>query len=539
TDYIGWDRADWKKLIDDNDILLPVGEKRTDFYAETLRNAIEKTFPSQYMGTRLALCDFKEEINLFDDVMVVTKKDEKLIEGRLLNYNAINWKGMSADKRKETEEKLESFGKFNNRYGSLGISEIANDGRLSRDKKKEEIKRRTQSLAKFYKNNSDLDLYVADFVKKDVEFDWTGIDNGDRIFIKRQMMTFQRILTLTDDYEKSEKLLSGGFSSSTYIAAVPEEEFLKNSELDIIDGKNIYIKAVENSTAISHLFETIRDASIGIFDKLRPSNRTPLLNDLREIDGYEELFGNQNFCNCEHCRSILSPSAYFVDLMYFVDKYVSKKAFPPADANHPLYLKRRRPDLWTVDLTCENTKTIIPYLQIVNEVLEQYLEKEFDPADIYDTLANAQNSVSLPFNLYLEELRLYLKHFDLSLADIYKLLNESAEKYKREYFELSEQEFAILTTPNPAGVGVRFGNTPLNNFDVQDFIKFAGITREELTALLEIKSSPEIAEIQVRVIEQPGDIQLYTEKLENLTSDRLDLIHRFIRLWKKLDWTIA
>ncbi|MCK5555940.1 MAG: hypothetical protein KAI76_06865, partial [Alphaproteobacteria bacterium] len=39
TDYIGWDRADWKKLIDDNDILLPVGEKRTDFYAETLRNA--------------------------------------------------------------------------------------------------------------------------------------------------------------------------------------------------------------------------------------------------------------------------------------------------------------------------------------------------------------------------------------------------------------------------------------------------------------------------------------------------------------------
>ena len=34
--------------------------------------------------------------------------------------------------------------------------------------------------------------------------------------------------------------------------------------------------------------------------------------------GYASLFGNQTFCDCAHCASILGPAAYFVDLMELV-----------------------------------------------------------------------------------------------------------------------------------------------------------------------------------------------------------------------------
>ena len=33
----------------------------------------------------------------------------------------------------------------------------------------------------------------------------------------------------------------------------------------------------------------------------------------------ESLFGSLDFCECEHCRSVLSPAAYLVDLLRFLD----------------------------------------------------------------------------------------------------------------------------------------------------------------------------------------------------------------------------
>ena len=34
----------------------------------------------------------------------------------------------------------------------------------------------------------------------------------------------------------------------------------------------------------------------------------------------EGLFGSMDFCACDHCRSILSPAAYLVDLLHFIDQ---------------------------------------------------------------------------------------------------------------------------------------------------------------------------------------------------------------------------
>ena len=40
---------------------------------------------------------------------------------------------------------------------------------------------------------------------------------------------------------------------------------------------------------------------------------------LKHYPTMETLFGSLDFCECEHCRSVLSPAAYLVDLLRFID----------------------------------------------------------------------------------------------------------------------------------------------------------------------------------------------------------------------------
>ena len=73
-------------------------------------------------------------------------------------------------------------------------------------------------------------------------------------------------------------------------------------------------------------------------------------------------------CDCEQCRSIYSPAAYLVDLLQFLDPKIPGSGITPLDV-----LIARRPDLAHIQLSCENTNTMLPYVDLVNEVLESYV----------------------------------------------------------------------------------------------------------------------------------------------------------------------
>jgi hypothetical protein len=94
---------------------------------------------------------------------------------------------------------------------------------------------------------------------------------------------------------------------------------------------------------------------------------------------------------CEHCQSVLSPSAYFVDLLRLLDRpdgewsiFKSRyKADHQAEYPHPKpfeVLDARRPDLAELALTCANTHTALPYIDIVNELLEDIVSPLARPA---------------------------------------------------------------------------------------------------------------------------------------------------------------
>jgi hypothetical protein len=72
------------------------------------------------------------------------------------------------------------------------------------------------------------------------------------------------------------------------------------------------------------------------------------------------LFGDLDDCDCRHCASVLSPAAYLVDLLEFVKPNTAAFA----------RLAERRPDLLDLELSCENTETELPHIDLALEILE-------------------------------------------------------------------------------------------------------------------------------------------------------------------------
>ncbi|MCS6317965.1 MAG: hypothetical protein H8K05_09380, partial [Nitrospira sp.] len=106
----------------------------------------------------------------------------------------------------------------------------------------------------------------------------------------------------------------------------------------------------------------------------------------RQIPNLETLFGTFNLCGCDQCRSVHSPAAYFPDLLAYLGDRTSTKLKVPGDPTKGFKTAReilfeRRPDLGEVELTCANTNTVLPYTDLVNEILEQRIAP-FAPFDL-------------------------------------------------------------------------------------------------------------------------------------------------------------
>jgi hypothetical protein len=220
-------------------------------------------------------------------------------------------------------------------------------------------------------------------------------------------------------------------------------------------------------------------------DPTPPQNAAPG-SDVIAYATLEQLFGELDYCTCSDCASVLSPAAYLVDLLMFTDlrRYDSTGTELPASYNkeNPYdVLISRRPDLPEIKLTCENTNVALPYLDLVNEVLEYFVVNktltnftgyDVDPDETsaellasphhtnlaaYPILAGAKFLLDLPFHRALAALRAYVGRVnDLTLAEVMEALRTSdaldrgAAAYgwrdiEMERLGISRAEYAILT----------------------------------------------------------------------------------------------
>lgn len=179
--------------------------------------------------------------------------------------------------------------------------------------------------------------------------------------------------------------------------------------------------------------------------------------DVLAMPTLEGLFGEMDFCACDHCRSVLSPAAYLVDLLASLDlerRNAEGEELPSdAEGENPLeVLLERRPDLQHLALTCENTNTALPYVDVVNEILEHFAVSGVDDGDhslegfrghdveegtrsedllanpqfvddaAYEALRDAPYPLALPFHRSLIALRRYFGYFDIELHEAMRAL---------------------------------------------------------------------------------------------------------------------
>jgi hypothetical protein len=221
-----------------------------------------------------------------------------------------------------------------------------------------------------------------------------GIKDEYKSGIIEQLKILQRIQAICPTPESIPVLIKNNIHTSYRVAEIPEHTFIKyiSKELGEVVAKQIYTNAVNNKIRIEHALTAMREAVIGTgvaaidgkntfkkrvdtFQKSADEQKIPL--------NWETLFGSVDLCECDECNSVYSPTVYFVELLQYLrnnnldieakDGQKIKTDLKDITGTALEMLFRRRPDLGCLELTCKNANTVLPYIDLANEVMESFV----------------------------------------------------------------------------------------------------------------------------------------------------------------------
>jgi hypothetical protein len=333
--------------------------------------------------------------------------------------------------------------------------------------------------------------------------------------IVAEVNRLQRVFQITTSDQAMGALLKNGMHAAYHIVRVEREAFIQKFAGELggaDDAAGIYDQAVQVHHAVLNVavsYITARSnlqlgaspllppagnagapriAALALArpgrdgQVLQPAPTGATADNADDVIAYptlESLFGSMDFCACDECRSVLSPAAYLVDLLQFIDQ-------APTEAgreNPQAVLLERRPDLQHLPLTCENTNTALPYIDVVIETLEYYIANASQPlslknytghdtdgSDSADLLASPQFVMDtaytilrgerfpsqLPFHQPLETLRRYFLKFEIPLPVAMERLRTTDDLERgvnpygwrdilAEELEIARNEYDLLT----------------------------------------------------------------------------------------------
>jgi hypothetical protein len=372
----------------------------------------------------------------------------------------------------------------------------------------------------------------------------------------------ERLYQMSPSNESMSALAKTGLHSAYQVVQFSRNEFLdkySSAFPSAVEADKVYTKAHEVHSEVinlasSYLTQRINPNVYGITGKLQKEQ-----SGVSIAPTLEELLGNMDYCSCDHCKSVLSPAAYLVELLQFIELKDIKH-----DKDNPLdVLLSRRPDIQHLQLSCENTNTVLPYIDLVNEVLEYYIVngnltnyKQHDADEFTNTadlLADPQFVIdnayvetgkkvypyNLPFNQPLEALRLFFNAWDTSLADA--LANFKTPLIaQKEILGLNKEELRILTDktayelPQFFGLAAGTSMATLNATvaDAKEFSRRMEISYEDLVSLLKtsfinpaVTLVPGLQALQVEVskIQDWYDAKITDAAFDALLPTTLDL----------------
>jgi hypothetical protein len=219
--------------------------------------------------------------------------------------------------------------------------------------------------------NTNLSTYIAQQGTKV----FAGVASADQAVITEQLATWQRVARVASDFPTANSLLTAGYTSAYRIASTPRASFLQamGGTLDSTStAEVIYGRAQQISGTAMALFTNVRQALTGATMRAIgdvSGSVAQVLSAQSAIPSWQTLFGSLSSCTCTDCRSVYSAAAYFVDLLQFLaNSSKNSSGQTPLDA-----LLVRRPDLQFIKLNCVNTNTEMPYVDLVNEIMESFV----------------------------------------------------------------------------------------------------------------------------------------------------------------------
>ena len=190
-----------------------------------------------------------------------------------------------------------------------------------------------------------------------------------------QLKSIQRVFRLQPSYSVVNLLTSRNIYSAQQIYFMGQNQFInavKDTEVNKLQAKAIYRKAENTYSLALHLFGNFNIGMNGVTPHGAPSPTpdTATLAQIEAIPNLQALFGTLDYCQCSDCRSVTSPAAYFVDIMHYLGQRQTNGTGVNAGKTVEQVLLQRRPDLGDLELSCDNTNTPLPYIDLVNEILE-------------------------------------------------------------------------------------------------------------------------------------------------------------------------
>jgi hypothetical protein len=382
-----------------------------------------------------------------------------------------------------------------------------------------------EGLASFFTLAPNFDIETSRISDFEEQLNHSSVDS--KLEVKQHLAKLQRLYSVSPTTGAFSGLVNAGFHSANQIANVPQQAFI-DSYSETLGGMDIALTIHQRATFQTMRIEKLVSALNDMTNKINPQTIVPpdqvkgITNIIQKtIPNWTELFGAPDFCDCEECRSVYGASAYLVDILQFLGKLK-----PDFDNHTPLYiLSQRRPDIAFLPLTCENTNTLIPYIDLVNEIMEYYVAHgSLDANAAYDTgsttadelRANPQNTIkeayrklknavypfSLPYHQPLDVERIYYKQMRTSRSEVMTLLQKdfsalTNKSINAETLKLSQEEYSVMTG------GMDFaGNTTITNtrdyfgtytddtdflskiYKVPEFLQHTGLNYKDVVNLL-------------------------------------------------------
>lgn len=387
-------------------------------------------------------------------------------------------------------------------------------------------------------------------------------------------------------HQTAVKLLQNGYTSARQIALLDRSDFVArmgtafDGTLEGVTGTNLAavvhetarLKSAAATTLLSMFGAPFKGTGTAAF-----KSQVPALGAGAGLLTLEGLFGNLDFCICKHCRSVYSPAAYLVDLFNFL-RWSDGET--PGQSVLDVLLARR-PDLRHLELSCDNTNLVLPYIDLVNEILENeivagppasWYQTTWPAADLaispehenpaaYAPLETAVYPWTLPFARYDGELRLWLRHLGVPRHELARVLEPTGAPGAPFLADVAAESLGltvvlrnIITDTAPARPAADYwGLTDVGEWQaplesVPELMRRAGLTYdevEELTHMRFIDPNEGTPATELRIAFDPPGCDLEfawlrtgatpTGTAGSFTATHASAIHRFVRLLRHVD----